>query len=457
MFHSIPLFLALVSGLPGAPVTYPASDENFPNPERGFYYQASYRPRAGQAPAGLDAGQLRKWRDSGVSLIRMYYVLSEFRDAPLSAALLEKIGADFRAIRESGMKVIPRFAYNFGPIGEPDASLERILQHLDQLAPALRAAADVIAFVEAGFIGTWGEWHHSTNGLLDEPRGTPSHMNESSRAIVRKLLEVLPPGRMIALRYPRHKMDLTGPEPLTAGEAFAETPKARIGAHNDCFLASKNNWGTYTAGIDRERSYYAGDNLFVPQGGETCNVKEDAQPYIGCANSLRELEQLHFNTLNIGYHKGVADGWRAGGCMAEIERRLGYRFRLVDSTAPAVAAPGGEFELKFTIANDGFANLYNARPLEVVLRPKAGGEAIRIATGEDPRRWMPGRNTAVRIAARIPRRCPAGEYELFLSLPDLATSLQGRPEYSIRLANAGIWEPSSGMNRLAHVLTIRRN
>ena len=166
---------------------------------------------------------------------------------------------------------------------------------------------------------------------------------------------------------------------------------------------------------------------------------------------------MRFTTLNIGYHVGVLDGWRTGGCMAEIERRLGYRFRLVNSSAPEAAVSGAEFELNFTIANDGFANLYNERPLEVVLRPKAGGGAVRIATGEDPRRWMPGRNTDVRIVARIPSDTQAGEYEVFLSLPDLSPALRDRPEYSIRLANDGIWEQSSGMNLLSHIVTIRQN
>ena len=232
MLRSILLFFSLLSCLPATPLsaqtlptTYRASDENFPNPERGFYYQTSYTTRTGQAPGSLNAGQLRKWRDSGISLIRMYYVLSEFRDAPLSVAVLAKIDADFRAIRDSGMKVIPRFAYNFGPIGEPDASTERILAHLDQLEPALQAGADVIAFVEAGFIGNWGEWHHSTNSLLNDPRATSGYMNDSSRAIVQKLLAVVPPGRMIALRYPRYKIDLTGPDPLSAEEAFTQSHK----------------------------------------------------------------------------------------------------------------------------------------------------------------------------------------------------------------------------------------
>jgi hypothetical protein len=434
---------------------YRPSDENFPNPERGFYYQRAYRPQGGREPAPLNAAALRKCRDSGISLVRMYYVFSEFRQAPLSAAMLERIGADLATVRQAGMKVIPRFAYNFGPTGEPDASAERILQHLDQLGPALRANEDVIAFVEAGFIGTWGEWHHSTNGLFDPIPGVWwERVNDKSRAIVAKLLEVLPAGRMIALRYPRHKMDLYGPQPLAETEAFSATPRARTGAHNDCFLASKNDWGTYTNAIDVEKQFYRQDNLFVPQGGETCNAKEDAQPFMGCENALRQLDELHFNTLNIGYLQEVLDGWRAGGCMAKVERRLGYRFRLVDSEASAAVAAGGEFRLSFTVANEGFGNLYNQRPLEIVLRPAGGGEELRLATGEDPRRWMTGRNTLVQLVVRIPAKTKPGEYQVLLSLPDSSETLRGRPEYAIQLANAEVWEPAGGMNRLAHTVQV---
>ena len=434
---------------------YQPIDENFPNPERGFYYQTSYQPRAGYRPPALNAVALRKWRDSGITLVRMYYVFSEYREAPLAPSMLERIEADLGAVRAAGMKMIPRFTYNFGPTGAPDASAKLILEHLDQLSQTLVANQDVIAFLEAGFIGTWGEWHDSTNGLFDPIPGVWwQRVNSLSRAIVNKLLEVLPSGRMVALRYPRHKMDISGPEPLAESEAFNETPKARIGAHNDCFLASKNDWGTYSTNIASEKQFYRQDNLFVPQGGETCNAQVDAQPFVGCENALRELDELHFNTLNYDYHKDVLGGWRAAGCMPEIERRLGYRFRLVDSEAPAAAAPGGEIRLAFTIVNEGFGNLYNKRPLVVVLRPKAGGESILLATGEDPRRWMTGRETAVRIAANIPEAAAIGEYEVLLWLPDLAASLQDRPEYAVRLANAGVWEPASGMNRLAHVVTV---
>lgn len=447
------IILERIPGPGSARVTYEPSDENFPNPERGFYIQEAYRPDVLRT-APLEEGRLRKARDSGISLIRMYYVLSEFRAAPLSGAMLARIASDFATIRKAGLKVIPRFAYNFGPIGAPDADGERILGHLDQLAPLLRENADVIAFLEAGFIGTWGEWHHSTNGLFDRVPGRWwERVNEKSRAIVEKLLQILPQERMIALRYPRHKWDLFGPEPISEAEAYSGTAKARVGAHNDCFLASANDRGTYTDKVDLEKQFLHRDNLFVPQGGETCSAGPDAQPYIGCENALRELEELRYTTLNIGYHKQVLQGWRDQGCMREIERRLGYRFRLLDSE---VSVAGDRLRLRFRVANDGFGNLYNPRPLEVVLRSKSGGETIHLRTTEDPRRWMPGRVTGVRLTLRVPQTVKAGDYEVLLFLPDASERLRGRPEYAIRLANQGVWEPATGMNRLAHVIAIRR-
>src|SRR5581483_5786616 len=141
--------------------SYTPRQENFPTPERGFYYQTSYQPQADYRPPPLNAAALRKWRDSVVTLVRMYYIFSEFRESPLTAFMLDRIAADLAAVREAGMKMIPRFAYNFGPTGAPDAPVERIVEHLNQLAPVLAANQDVLAFVEAGFIGTWGEWHDS--------------------------------------------------------------------------------------------------------------------------------------------------------------------------------------------------------------------------------------------------------------------------------------------------------
>ena len=57
--------------------------------------------------------------------------------------------------RKAGIKIILRFAYSIA-MDEPDAPLSVILQHLDQLKPILQENKDVIAVLQAGFIGSWG-------------------------------------------------------------------------------------------------------------------------------------------------------------------------------------------------------------------------------------------------------------------------------------------------------------
>ena len=49
---------------------------------------------------------------------------------------------------------------------------------------------------------------------------------------------------------------------------------------------------------------------------------------------------------------------------------------------------------------------------------------------------------------------PAGQYELLLKIEDHYNTLSDRPEYSIQLANTGIWESTKGLNKLSHTLTI---
>ena len=133
--------------------------------------------------------------------------------------------------------------------------------------------------------------------------------------------------------------------------------------------------------------------------------------------------------------------------MPEIRRRLGYRFRLVDSSAQVA---GKELRVSVTVRNDGFANLYNPRPVILVLRDRATGRIQRIPAASDPRRWMPSELATFRITTTL----APGEYDMLLHLPDAAPSLRDRPEYAIRFANPGVWEPATGLNRLAETAII---
>ncbi|HEX2907318.1 MAG TPA: DUF4832 domain-containing protein [Phototrophicaceae bacterium] len=441
-------------------ITYTASDELFANPERGFYHQDT--PMwLGDERDPLTTDILTEGRREGITMRRWYFLMDEYRETALDTEILAYIESQFTAARAAGVKIIPRFAYNFPeggeyPYQEPDAALEQVLAHIDQLTPILQQNSDVIAFMEIGFVGAWGEWHSSTHHLIDEETG----INAQSTAIINRLLTALPPDRMIAMRYPPYKQQLYGTEPLTEATAFSGSPQSRMGAHNDCFLASDTDWGTYSedaAERETQRRYLNADNRYLPQGGETCNAAEDAQPYIGCENVLHDLDLLRFSTLNLDYHTGVLDGWREQGCFDEIAQRLGYRLRLIEAQIPTSAQAGGDFSVNITLINEGFASPYNPRNLELILRATADGQVYTLPLKQpvDPRFWLPDAGAfTVTLATVLPAALPDGEYEVLLSLPDPRPSLASRPEYAIRLANARVWEAETGFNRLLAMVDV---
>lgn len=45
-------------------------------------------------------------------------------------------------------------------------------------------------------------------------------------------------------------------------------------------------------------------------------------------------------------------------------------------------------------------------------------------------------------------------YEIFLNLPDPIPTLYANPNYSIQLANTGLWESATGYNKLNHNIAV---
>lgn len=435
--------MALAMGSPAGMQsrTYAEDQSNFANPERGFWRSDRY------------VGEL--WAED-MTLAHAYVRLDAYRDRPLPVAFLDQLQGRFDAARAAGVKLVPRFTYNFPkglPLapGDEDAPLLVVLGHIAQLTPLLRRNADVIAYLEAGFVGAWGEWHDSTSGLEQTP---------AERTILQHLLSALPRDRFVALRYERDKAAIFGRgTPATYAEILGQLDYGRVAHHDDCFLASSDDWGTYrpadAASLERQKAFLSSENEHMPQGGETCSADSVAEPLIQCPNALSELARLHWSQVNADYHPQVIALWRKQGCYDQIARRLGYRLRLLRARLPKSVRPGGTLSGWITIANDGFASPYNPRPAELVLRRVGTTRTIALPLFVDPRHWSSGSSRQVDISAAVPKYLAPGRYKLLLNLPDAAPSLHGRPAYSIRLANKGTWEALTGYNRLLMRIAVR--
>lgn len=403
--------------------TYAASNAVRLNPERGFFTPYNLPGPVGFSPV----------RATGNTLVHLNIRLDDWRESDIPQDVLDELDANFADMRDAGVKAIIRFAYNEGPFpdSEPDASKAQVLRHIEQLTPLLQKNTDVIAWLEAGFIGAWGEWHTSTNGLDNIT---------DKRDILTALVAAIP-NRFVQVRYPANIIELY-PDP---GDAAA----ARVAHHNDCFLSSDTDVGTYERDgvntIVRDQKYLAELTRTTPMSGETC---APFPPRSECESALQEMTLLHVVALNEAYHKGILRSWDAGGCMENIKQRLGYRLTLTSAEYNERVRPGGTLDLTVDVQNTGFGNIINERPLYVILFDQDNiNQPYQVKLDIDPRRWGFG-NSSFNVKLHIPANIPEGEYQIALWLPDAYESLQGDPRYAIQFANEEMWEEETGFNRI---------
>jgi Domain of unknown function (DUF4832)/Domain of unknown function (DUF4874) len=487
------LFFLTVAHAQKIIIGYQESMEDFPNPERGFYHSmettaSNYKLLTEDRLKNLRNSQKMKGTTYTVAstLVLREIVLDKFVHSFLTKEFLENVKKDFQIARTAGVKLILRFAYTASvksgdcpdqykicpPYG--DAPKEIVLQHIAQLKPLLRENADVIDAIQMGFIGIWGE-NYFTDYFGDASMNGVDRIMDSSwrdrNQILKALLDAVPEDRMIQVRTPQIKQRyvygvkaLVTESPINIKEAYTGMDKARIGFHNDCFLASADDYGTYydygnSSSPRKEanevlRNYFSRDSKFVVVGGETCDdtfsPQNDCEP---AGHAEKELREMHYSYLNSGYNNDVNNDWETGGCMDNIKRKLGYRFVLRTGEFSEKVRAGEKLYVHLKLQNIGYASPYNPRPVQLLLRRITGGKIYSFNFKTDIRFWFSG-IIDLNGAFVLPSEVTPGKYELLLNLPDKYPTLSARPEYSIRLANENSWEPATGYNSLNYTLLI---
>ncbi|MES2208259.1 MAG: DUF4832 domain-containing protein [Pseudomonadota bacterium] len=425
-------------------ISYAENTTDIPNPERGIYH---YPSNCDETPFDLATLQSYRSSEAKTVVICMFY-LKNFKQSPISATALNFLQTQMNTVRQAGLKTILRFAYTEDMAGD-DASPSQVSAHLDQLAPYIKNNKDVITVLEAGFIGAWGEWYYTKN-FGDQGKMTTTDW-ANRKALVDKLLTILPSNRMVQLRYPLLKQNMySGATALTSSTAFNGSSQARIGHHNDCFLAPWNDGGTYT-NTSLDYPYLSADTTYTAMGGETCALNA---PRSDCATALKELSLFHWSLLNGDYSADVVNSWKAQGCFDQIKRQLGYRFVLQSGTYPSSVQVLKTFSVNLTLKNSGWAAPFNPRAAEIILRNTSTSAVYRFPLTTNPRLWLPGQTITLNQSFTLPSSLQAGTYAMFLNLPDPEPTLSSKPEYSIRLANNSVWESTTGFNNLLSSLTV---
>ncbi len=458
------LLLAPVPAVAAEPetttVTYVENDTVIPNPQRGFYHHTETHYREdGTGYTPLDGATLESFREEGITQILRVFYLEKFADqAQLDQEFLDLVAADYATARAAGVSVITRFAYVQGgawpylpPYG--DAPVDIVLGHIDQLGPVLRANADVIPVVQNGFIGLWGEGYYTDYFVADPANpGVVTDADWANRsAVTQAILDELPVDRSVQVRTMLSKQRMfdvpTGAEgAIDASEAWSGSDISRVGHHNDCLLAAPDDWGTFLSDpIELDQQYLEADSLYVPIGGETCNVNPPRSEW---PSASAEMERYHYSYLNRDYQPLVLESWGEEG-LTITAQRLGYRFVLESSTV--TTAEDGTATVQLTVRNEGWASPYNPRPATLVLESAAGDRVVALDGGADVRTWLPGTTTTLTATLAD---LPVGSYELALALPAPDEATSGDPRFAIQTANEGTWNAETGRNELGQTLTV---
>jgi hypothetical protein len=460
----------------------------------------------------LDA---KRFEAFGLTLVQAYCYLSDFGDKPIPPEKLALLQRSLDLLRRHGLKALLRFAYEKDMGVKYGPKPKWILKHIDQLEPIVQKNADVIYVLQAGFIGAWGEWHSATH--------VPQEDCASRAAVVKRLLEILPEQRMLQVRVPKYKRNvLSQPifgtfEVLSEKSAFTGRPAARIGFHNDGFLAGPSHGGTWTEAPrfgnpgNPEFDYMTRESPYLPVDGELFwsdigfDGKAAAGKGVEGVNAATHMRLHHYSSFSLAHSYSEREGkiysidrWLAAPVTPEalreakmpiadgyfedglgnravrsqfeyIQDHLGYRLELQTARFPPRLKPGEELAVSVELINRGFATLHNPRPVRITLTDIDGKVWHEPVPGANPRTWQPFKPGddqcralvhTVALKMALPTGIKPGHYQVGLWLPDASQTLSLDPRYAVRVANRDVpwWtdcEGRYGINALG-VIEVRR-
>ena len=481
-------------------VNYLVSNDDILNPGRGFYYPFQTTTSNFQ---GLNLKELKRLRNSYTTankgnykvkhnlILRQYVLNSYVNQLTLPNAFLQNVQNDFDIARQAGVQVIVRFSYTNVPttgncgswICPPygDAKKEIVMSHIEQLGKVLSKNEDIILTWQAGFIGTWGEMMFTDHFGDFDSQGTIFDENWQDRIdMVEAILRAVSKDIPVQVRKPQLIQKFTyginapiNSKGLSKSEAYSGSFASRLGLYNDCFLATKDDWGTYAdygtsshkpvnndEVVEQLKAHQRQHSKYTLVGGETCD--DGYEPENNCSGGVVDIiDQFNFSYLNSAYNNEVNNDWQRDGCMDEIIRRLGYRIHLQQGQFDKYAEAEKNMRIHLTFMNTGFTSPTFPMALSIIFTHADTAEQTAVALDNkkyDIRQWQPNQEVEVLENIKLPTGLEPGEYRLSLRIANVRNNrnVAKRPEYSMQLANKDIWNERTGTNDLLHSVNIKK-
>lgn len=457
------------------------------NPDRGYHLECRYFAHnlvnpfnaAEDYPNGFldDRESQYNSADGSTKVVQQYIYLTGYARRDIDQQGLDNIQKIFDGLKAKGYKAILRFAYNWWGENQYNANWQNeeeaeswVYRHIEQLKPVLQQNIGLIAAMQAGFLGRWGEWHNTT--VLTGPDA-----QRVKNGVVNKLLTAVPDPYCIEMRYPTQKNALT-----LDNEAYRTT---RLGYCNDFFtagehaLAENNDFVPGTADYAQVQS--ESPNVYI--SGEM-PYPEDSEwgltALINRMNALRVFRDHHYSAFDITQNEAIniyswkrskitpsdltqnnilfdesyfmEDGKKVARTYYDFVRdHLGYRLNVKKAE---LSAEGSNLKYHVELTNTGFATVLNPKDVYIVFVSKAGQVVKEVKLdGVNPKDWQPF-DTATGVYKAVTYTLEgtataglSGKYKVGIWMPEPASGLTYNAKYAVKFAPSDLvapWTDSDG-------------
>ncbi len=379
---------------------------------------------------------------------------TEGTDYDLDETFFTNLRQTLENCRQNGCIVSLRFRYDdVGKLNPEPATYEKVFDHIEQIRKDgfLEDYKDILAFIESGFVGSWGEhWGGKYCSFEDKAK------------LLDVLLDVVPEEIPVTVRTPLTFTTWAGIAEDDIDEYISEpgSDAARVCLYNDGYMGSDSDLGTYH-NRERDLVWVSRQSLNSYYGGEFSGNLEFTQKYETYLpeNSIPEMYYTHLSYINSNIYQlyknytfgeqydveNVDNSAYYGETVYKFMRdHLGYRFVIRDSDLSSEVPQGGILRLEADIENTGFANPIMKQKAEIIL--EKDGNYVKTEIDVNTKEWYSCTTSSPEFEMKIPGGLETGEWNVYFKLSVGNNTYEQMHMRSVKFANNGTWNSALGAN-----------